>query len=205
MSGSWSLVIPVKPTADGKSRLDGARLPRPALALAIALDTIAAAADARCVDEVIVVTSSADVIAGLEHIPGTRAIPDPGMGLNGAVRAGLAQAAGPARAAMLGDLPALSAHDLDGALTAGTQYARAFVPDAEGTGTTLVMWRDVTLYESRFGAGSANEHRAAAFVALPVDAPGLRRDVDTAEQLRDAAQMGLGPRTTNLLRAVEAA
>ncbi|MGO1236751.1 MAG: 2-phospho-L-lactate guanylyltransferase, partial [Microbacterium gubbeenense] len=88
----WSVVIPVKTTQSGKSRLELPGAERPQLALAIALDTIAAAASAETVGEVLVVTSDADVQAGVEQIEGATSIPDPGMGLNGAARAGLERA-----------------------------------------------------------------------------------------------------------------
>src|SRR5699024_2239890 len=101
------------------------------LALAIALDTIAAATAAQAVGEVIVVTSDADVQAGVDQIDGATWIADPGMSLNGAARAGLERATNEARAVMLGDLPALTGDDLDRALLAAAAQDRAVVPDAE--------------------------------------------------------------------------
>ncbi|WP_221583435.1 2-phospho-L-lactate guanylyltransferase [Microbacterium sp. G2-8] len=198
----WSVVIPVKTTAAGKSRLDLPGTDRPRLALAIALDTIDAAAKAAHVDEVIAVTSDADVQAGVDLIPSARWIADPGMGLNGAVRAGLERAEQAPRAAMLGDLPALTSADLDAALDAAAHHERAFVRDEEGHGSTLVTWRTPVTFESHFGADSAHHHSEAGHEPLDlVAATSLRRDVDTYEQLTAAAELGLGPRTTALLKA----
>ncbi len=62
---AWSLVIPVKPAAVGKSRLSVPGIDREALARAIALDTIDAAARATSVTEVVVVTDDPGVRAAL--------------------------------------------------------------------------------------------------------------------------------------------
>ncbi|MGO1307881.1 MAG: 2-phospho-L-lactate guanylyltransferase [Microbacterium gubbeenense] len=200
----WSVVIPVKTTQSGKSRLELPGAERPQLALAIALDTIAAAASAETVGEVLVVTSDADVQAGVEQIEGATSIPDPGMGLNGAARAGLERASLDARAAMLGDLPALRGSDLDAALRAAEGEERALVSDTEGSGSVLITWRTPATFEPRFGAASAEQHVEAGHTLLRDEVPTLRRDVDTAEQMRAAYQLGLGPRTTALLAAARA-
>src|SRR6478736_5811946 len=90
---TWSLVIPVKVLARAKTRLASLAGPdRPALALAMAADTVAAALDCPQVGRVIVVTDdpqAAEVLAGL----GAVIVPDrPGRGLNGALRHGAAHA-----------------------------------------------------------------------------------------------------------------
>ena len=201
----WSIVIPVKTTQSAKSRLDLDGTDRPRVALAIALDTVAAAAQAELTGDVVVVTSDADVQAGVDQIDGARWIADPGMGLNGAVRAGLERANDDARAALLGDLPALRSHDLDRALLAATAEERSFIPDAEETGTVFVAWRSPASYEPHFGGESATRHAEAGHVRLPIPPTNtVRRDVDTIDQLAAARELGLGPRTTALLNAAEA-
>jgi 2-phospho-L-lactate guanylyltransferase len=72
------------------------------------------------------------------------------------------------------------------------------VADAGGTGTTLLTAVGVAL-DPRFGRGSAAAHRAGGARELTGPWPGLRRDVDTAEDLRAAALLGLGSRTARLL------
>ncbi|MEL5990906.1 2-phospho-L-lactate guanylyltransferase [Microbacterium phosphatis] len=200
MRRGWTLVVPVKGST-GKSRL--AHPDRAELATAIALDTVEAARRATAVREVVVVTGDPVIAplleqAGSSGVP-VRLIPDPGTGLNGAIAAGLG-AAGGDRAVMLGDLPALHAADLDAALALASAHARSFVPDAEGSGTTLIAARAGETLEPAFGADSAARHAAAGHAPLDVAASSsLRRDVDTAEQLRAAAVLGLGPRTAALL------
>ena len=206
MPSRVSLVIPVRDPASAKSRLAAgddlaAQQRRAALAAAIALDTVTAARRAREVGEVIVV----GVLAS--PIDGVLLLDDPGFGLLVAVGAGLA-AADPAAptAVLLGDLPALQSADLDAALVAASEHHWAFVPDADGTGTTLVTAAAGLPHALRFGAGSAEAHRDAGYVELDVpERSGLRRDIDTPAQLAALAELAaagavlLGPRTTALL------
>jgi 2-phospho-L-lactate guanylyltransferase len=51
----------------------------------------------------------------------------------------------------------------------------------------------------RFGAGSALRHRAAGAHPLSGNWPGLRRDVDTEQDLREAVDLGVGAHTCELL------
>ncbi len=203
------MVVPVKGST-GKSRLE--HPDRARLAAAIALDTLDAVRRARLVAELVVVTADerlTEEVAGphaaaAEPGRGTapvRVVHDPGAGLNAAVAAGLAAVApARARAALLGDLPALDPADLDAALELASARARALVPDAEGAGTTLITARPGEPLHPSFGADSRALHEAAGFTPLDLPAGStLRRDVDTAGQLQAAAALGLGPRTSALL------
>lgn len=110
-------------------------------------------------------------------------------------------------AVLLGDLPAMRASDLDAALEAAARHPLAFVPDAEGTGTTFATARAGTALEPHFGADSAARHAAAGFADLVATAagaiaPGLRRDVDTAAELREAVALGAGPHTTEVVHTL---
>lgn len=205
MSG-WTLVIPVRGGA-GKSRLDVPGVDRAALARAIGLDTIAAARACPLVGQVVIVTADAEIAR--EIADDCLVVADPGSGLNAAVQAGLAVAdATPPRAAMLGDLPALRATDLATVLAAAARCESAALPDAEGTGTTLITRTIVGELIPTFGDGSFARHCAAGFVDLArvIDAGSehpaawsARRDVDTLDQMHEAAQLGLGTRSAELL------
>lgn len=198
---AWSVVVPVKHASRGKSRLADAGTDRPALARAIALDTLDAVVACPLVAEVLVVTDDEVLAASLPA--DVHVVTDPVAGLNAAVAAGIAATTLSARAALLGDLPALRPDDLGEALTAASTVARAVVADAEGTGSTLVTAAPGTPWSSAFGAGSFAAHRAQGCEALDVpDASTLRRDVDTLEQLHAAAALGLGPRTSAMLARV---
>ena len=193
----WTVIIPVKPAAHGKSRLRVPGVGREHLARAIALDTIeAATATAR----VVVVTDDAQTAAEARRL-GALVCADPGDGLDAAVAAGAASAGADAhRAALLGDLPALLPAELAAALREAESVSRAAVADADGTGTTLVTAGPGVPWASAFGSGSFARHVALGCVPLTVpDAATLRCDVDTAEQLADAAALGLGPRTAAIV------
>lgn len=196
---TWVVVIPVKPSAAGKSRLRVRD--RESLARAIALDTLEAVLACPAVAEVVVVTSDAAVTAEASAL-GARVVDDSGVsglsaGLSAAITAGLATVPiDRARAVLLGDLPSLHAEDLAAALHAAEGMDLATVLDADGDGTTLVTARPGVPLAPAFGTDSAAAHRAAGFAPLPIDdGSTLRRDVDTIEHLAAAARLGLGPRT----------
>jgi 2-phospho-L-lactate/phosphoenolpyruvate guanylyltransferase len=197
----WSVVIPVKVLARAKSRLTGLAGPhRAELALAMAADTVAAAASCAVVGSVVVVTDDAaagDLLSGL----GAVVVPDrPDDGLNAALAFGAAQAdqfwPGRGRAGLAADLPALAPGELDLALSQAAAVPEAFVPDAAGTGTTMYTARPGIAFWPRFGTGSRAAHLSGGAVELQLPGlDGLRRDVDTVADLRDAVRIGLGPRT----------
>lgn len=204
---TWRVVVPVKGTAAAKSRLSGvAGRRRYDLAVALALDTIAAAAATPGVR--LVVVTSDDLIAAEAEGLGAAVVPDPGSGLSAAIDAGIEQAArdggagGSADgvAVLLGDLPALRPADLAAALAACRRAGTAFVPDADGDGTVLLAATEPASLRPAFGAGSARAHERHA-ARLDLDLPRLRRDVDVAADLARAARLGVGARTAALLRA----
>lgn len=194
----WTVVLPIKQAARAKSRLGGG----PALARAIALDTIDAVASCGSVARVVVVTDDTELAASLP--PDVEVVDDVGAtGPNAAVLQAM-QTLGSSvpRAALLGDLPALRPSDLAAALQTAESVERGAVADAEGTGSTLVTARAGAAWTSAFGAGSFAAHVALGCVSLDVPAgSSLRRDVDTPAHLASAASLGLGPRTTAALEA----
>lgn len=207
---SWSLVLPLKPLAAAKSRLAAAAGPvRPELALAFAQDTVAAALACRVVGTVTVVTD--DPVANTELAAlGARVMADvPAAGLNAALRYGTHRIRGEHPdapvAALNADLPALRADELETVLAAAAAApgpGRAFLADAAGVGTTLLAAAPGFALAPAFGGASRARHRAsgAREIALPgVDS--VRQDVDTADDLRSALALGVGPHTVALLRS----
>lgn len=187
----WTVVLPVKTLPAAKTRLlsvsDSPAAHR-RLVEAVQADTLAAARAADGVARVLIVTDRAGLPDAL-----VQARP----GLNPALAEAAAHAARewPADgvAALVGDLPALQPDELAAALAAAAAHPRSFVPDAAGSGTTLLAACPGIALEPAFGPDSATRHGS---VAVALDAgPGLRRDVDTAADLRAAAALGLGPAT----------
>jgi 2-phospho-L-lactate/phosphoenolpyruvate guanylyltransferase len=203
----WSIIIPVKRVAAGKSRLRATPRADDALVLAIALDTIAAALAAGPVATVVVVTNDAAVATAATGL-GAKIVSDaPDAGLNAAIRHGADTIGdGCARAALTADLPALRPADLAAALDAAAATAagrRCFVADHAGTGTTLLMAPPAVPLDPRFGPGSARAHAASGALALSGAWPSLRLDVDTPADLDAASALGLGPRTLARMGGVQ--
>ncbi|WP_253779496.1 2-phospho-L-lactate guanylyltransferase [Goodfellowiella coeruleoviolacea] len=208
MHRAVDLVVPVKTLDRAKTRLFGAadggvgdRHAHSALVLALAADTVSAATAAEGVGRVLVVSSDPDVAATLGAL-GVEVAPEgPEPGLNAALRHGarLLRASNPdgVVGALQADLPALRPAELAAAL-AGAAGRRAFCPDRQGTGTTLLLSAPGGDLAPRFGVGSAQAHAGDA-VTLLGPWPSLRCDVDTAEDLVMARNLGLGRRTATVL------
>ncbi len=86
----------------------------------------------------------------------------------------------------------------EAAAAAARGLGARFVPDHDGTGTTLLAAPAGVPLDPRFGPGSARAHARSGAVVLPA-APSLRHDVDTAADLAAAARLGLGARTAALM------
>lgn len=202
VSTSWVVVVPVKGTPAAKSRLGGAVASRADLALAMALDTVAAAVQANGVERVLVVTSD-QVAAAFEAVGARVVVDESSAGLTAAVERGIRVArevrVGTARvniAVLLGDLPALTAAELADCLLLAAAYPLAMVADADGTGTVLITAAPGERHAPAFGPGSRAAHAAAGYIELAVPVgSGLRRDVDTAEQLHSLLASGVGRHT----------
>ena len=196
-------MVPVKRLRLAKSRLYAVGRPRPEheeLALCLALDTVAAALAAGTVRRLVVVTDD-PVAREAMAAAGAWVLPDePNAGLNPALAHGAAAAmrrsARDGVALLSADLPALRPAELDAALAAAAEHDAALVADARGTGTTLLATAPGRPVTPRYGQASAAAHRAAGAVELTGDWPSLRNDVDTAADLRTAAELGLGPATS---------
>jgi 2-phospho-L-lactate guanylyltransferase len=213
----WSVVIPLKGLDHAKSRLvtrltggSGDVTPRGRWALAMALDTLDAAARCDAITTVFVVTAD-DRVAQATTEGRVLLVDDPGGGLDTAINAGCAAAVAAFDSAavaaeyrhiavLVGDLPALRADDLATALVRCAMVARAVVSDRTGSGTTMLTARQGQLPEPHFGPESRRRHiESGATDVSDSVADSLRCDVDTAEDLEVAAALGLGRRTSALL------
>ncbi|WP_251095100.1 2-phospho-L-lactate guanylyltransferase [Streptomyces sp. Caat 7-52] len=198
----WTLVIPLKPLTQAKSRLadtagDGLR---PGLALAFAQDTVGAALACAAVSDVAVVTD--DELAGRKLAAlGARIVPDsPAGGLNAALAHGAAvvretHSRTPV-ATLNADLPALRPAELAVVLGAAAEFPRAFLADAAGLGTTLLAAGPDGELRPEFGIDSRSRHRSSGARELEVaGVDSVRQDVDTGDDLRAALALGVGPYT----------
>jgi 2-phospho-L-lactate guanylyltransferase len=216
MMSTVDLVVPVKQLGAAKSRLRGAADQgigdadaHARLALALAHDTVAAVRASARVRRLLVISSDPVVAAELGAV-GVEVVPDGAVpGLNAAYAGGAAllREHDPAAAvgALQADLPALRPAELDGAIAAAARLfaagraGRAFCSDADGTGTTFLLAAPGVTLDPLFGVASALRHRESGAQPLHGDWPGLRRDVDTADDLREAMDLGLGEHTSSVL------
>ena len=198
---AFTVIMPIKPWDGAKSRLHASSDARRALAMAFAQDALAAVRASTEVADVVVVTRSAEV-ADLARRAGAHVVDEPAHSgpdpLGAAVRQGTEWAAehrpDSPLAVVPSDLPALSADELGTVLQDAATHELAFVPDANGDGTTILMSRRPDLLRAGYGVGSAERHRSYGAVELQAPA-GLRRDVDEFNELLEAQEIGLGPNT----------
>jgi 2-phospho-L-lactate guanylyltransferase len=197
----WSLVVPVKAPARAKTRLAPfAGAHRPRLALAFALDTVAAALACPSVAQLLVVCADPGTGAALAALGALVVADEPGGGLNAALSHGAEQARrlrpDAPLAALSADLPALRAAELARVLAAVRPGERAFLADAPGVGTTLLACSPGRGLLPAFGGASRLRHATGGARELaPADVPSVRRDVDTGADLAEALALGVGPRT----------
>ena len=196
------VIVPVKPPARGKSRLDALSADRRRdLAAAFARDTVAAVRRTPQVEAALVVTDDYRFATEL-RADGCDVIPD---GVSDDLNATLQQAAAEAGrrwphaipVALCADLPCLSPDELAAALL--EVDGPAFVRDANGTGTTMYA-APRALFEPAFGLDSAASHRAAGAREITAPAPTLRLDVDEPDDLERALELGVGVHTTEAWR-----
>ncbi|HXH77809.1 2-phospho-L-lactate guanylyltransferase [Nocardioides sp.] len=197
---SFVVIVPVKPPARGKSRLD-TFIPtdRRDLAAAFARDTVAAAHRTPCVEAVLVVTDDHRFAAVLSN-DGCEVIPD---GVSNDLNATLRQAAAECvrrwpsaiPVALCADLPCLVSDDLAAALAHA--QGPSFVRDADGSGTTMYAAPHGE-FDPSFGGNSADLHLLRGADEIAVPAPTLRLDVDDPADLAEALRLGVGPHTAQV-------
>jgi 2-phospho-L-lactate/phosphoenolpyruvate guanylyltransferase len=158
---TWTAIVPIKPWAIAKARLDLLPQHRKELARAFSLDIIDAVTSADRVGAVVIVSAERGVqalartlnAAIVEDRPLLEADP-----LNRAVMLGAhwGRAMRPQSPVVVvpADLPAMSAAALDDALVQLEEHRSAFVPDRRGTGTTLLAARRPHQMRVAFGAAS---------------------------------------------------
>ncbi|MGY4929151.1 2-phospho-L-lactate guanylyltransferase [Streptomyces sp. 900105755] len=202
---AWTLVLPVKPFAQAKSRLatwHGTR--RSNLARAFFQDTLRAVRATVGIGSVLVVTGDRQAAADA-RAAGALLVPDqPPAGLNAAIRAAAHHAqhtgaSGPI-AVLTCDLPALRSAELAEVLDAAAQHQRAFLADHTHRGTTFLAAAHPRWLEPSFEGSSRDHHlRAGAHEITGLEVPSVRLDVDTFDDLRLARRLGVGPHTHAVL------
>ena len=199
-------VVALKPSEYAKSRLEVPVPLRRRLAESMALDTLRALAAA--VERVVVVSGQPALASRLTRagIP-AHVLAEPGEpGMNAALAYGADRLRADGFAtvvACVGDLPALRTTSVARVLQASRSMPRAFLADASGVGTTMLVAHDSPLLPG-FSGRSAARHRQGGAVPLTEEQLGepladARRDVDTEVDLATAIGLGVGPHTGALV------
>jgi 2-phospho-L-lactate guanylyltransferase len=189
----WALV-PAKLGSTVKTRLGAALTPEQRLDLAHAMlsDVLVALGAAPSLGGIAVVTRDPSV-ATLATRHGAIALHESdGGGLNDGVAEGVVgcRARGASGVVIaMGDLPALTAAEVEVAVARLPDRGVLLVPSYDGTGTNLLAMRPADLpLPTRFGEGSLALHRAAAatlgLTTVSCALRGAALDVDTVEDLQ---------------------
>ncbi|KAA0081161.1 2-phospho-L-lactate guanylyltransferase [Mycolicibacterium sp. P9-64] len=203
------VIIAVKRLGAAKTRLapvlsaEG----RENIVLAMLVDTIGAASAVAAVRTITIVTPD-EVAAGIARELGAHVVVDPTPEnhpdpLNNAIlhAASIVGATTPNIVALQGDLPALQTDELAEAIAAARGARRAFVADRQGTGTAALFAFGVAP-DPLFGPDSARRHADSGAIQLTQEWPGLRCDIDTAEDLSVAMRLGVGLATTRAVGTI---
>jgi 2-phospho-L-lactate guanylyltransferase len=208
------VIIAVKRLGAAKTRLAPVLSPagRENIVLAMLVDTIGAAAAVAAVGAITIVTPD-DVAAGIARGLGAHVVADPTPErhpdpLNNAILSAAAVVGMTTSniVVLQGDLPALQTHELASAIAAARGLRRSFVADRQGTGTAALFAFGIgsdTAIEPLFGPDSARRHTDSGAVELTGEWPGLRCDIDTAEDLSVAMRLGVGPATARAVDTIE--
>lgn len=181
----WA-VIPVKPFAEGKSRLELPVSERCAVNRAFLKHVVETVGAVIPRSRIVIVSRDAEALA-LASLYGARGLAEaPGGDLNHALAQGAAYVQALGANAVLSistDLPHLSPDDVRAMIAAFTaENAAVLAPDDQDVGTNAILMRPLAI-QYHHGIGSLALHRAAAEAAgiapLLVRRPGLARDVDT--------------------------
>lgn len=199
-------VVALKPSEYAKSRLEVPVPLRQRLAESMALDTLRALATA--VSRVVVVSGQPALASRLSRAGvSATVLPEPDRpGMNAALAYGADRLRADGFATVLacvGDLPALQATSVARVLQVSRSFPRAFLADASGVGTTMLVAHETGLLPA-FSGRSAARHRESGAVPLTEELLGepaadARRDVDTAVDLVTAIGLGVGPHTAALV------
>lgn len=206
---AWTAVIPVKPWALSKARLSVSDDLRSELARAFSLDVLRCVADTSEIGKIVVVTTEAGLQARARTLGAVILHDRPLLSndpLNDAVRLGRSWALinAPAEPIVVipGDMPSLTTGALSHALDAMSGFETAFVPDGEGSGTTLLSAATPRLLTPLYGANSSRRHFASGCHPIANADPRVRRDVDTIFDYSRARDLGIGKETSRITGGV---
>jgi 2-phospho-L-lactate guanylyltransferase len=198
----FRVLIPVQRLDVALPRMKVAVPQRRDLALAFARDTVDATLKCSEVSEVVVITADSAVADALMGFGVTVTRPVEQCSIESAVIAAHhdhdERDARPT-AVLMGDLPALMPAELGAALRRVTETTPSvYCQDMLAGGTTFFASARGA-FAPVLGPRSAARNASTGAMQIGNDLPGLRRDVDTLEDLKRANDLGVGMRTSQVL------
>jgi 2-phospho-L-lactate guanylyltransferase len=203
----WHVVVPVKAWAAAKSRLSLTDADRVDLAQAMVSDTLTATRGCQVVSHVTVLAADRSLVGSpvLSSADTVVVQPDPAQTLNAALHWFATSLGDPCSpiAVVVADLPAARVASLAEVLgvahaAAGDGHRMSMVGDRAGSGTTVLAATTADVLDPHFGPMSALAHQRRGAAVLS-GFPDLACDVDTLDDLSSAEQVGLGPRTRDVV------
>lgn len=202
-------IVPLKSFRHAKSRLSGRLSPceRVTLAEAMATDVLDALRHVAGITRPVVITEDAEV-AAFAQSNGADVVTEPGRnGYNAAVACAanaIATAGADGMLVLPGDLPALSADDIEALIAAhGDGPGLTLCPDRSKTGTNALVISPPNAISFAFGPDSFRLHRitgqAAGLAVRTFERPGIAFDVDSHDDFADLASMPVGKHTSRFL------
>jgi 2-phospho-L-lactate/phosphoenolpyruvate guanylyltransferase len=197
-------LVPVKDLTHAKGRLASLLSPpeRHALARAMLEDVLVALQQASTVDRIALVTTDAHAL-WLAAQSGFEVVDEgSGRGETGAVELAIkvCQERGASALAVIpGDIPLLTAADVDCVLQHGTQHDVVIVPSWDSRGTNAIFLRPPDVLQLRFGSWSFFPHvkqaKRKGLSYKVVRLPRVALDIDTPEDLSRLVPQALGTRS----------
>ena len=202
----WQVLIPIKRLARAKSRLALPPDQRAAVTLAMLRDVASAVRACRYVRTVHVVTEDAGVARTVdaEHLPAWSVAGEPGLNheLHRAATCLRQSGTRDGIAVFLGDLPCLTTSVVSDLLLSAPKNRQSFLPDAAGSGTTVLLAPPRIPFAPFFGEDSADRHaRIGTALDCTAERWAARQDVDTLEALDNAIRFGVGDHTRRWVSA----
>jgi 2-phospho-L-lactate guanylyltransferase len=203
------ILVPVKNLVDAKQRLSSILSPEERFALARAMceDVLQALARWPSRPSVLVVTSDSfarDMAARFNF----EVLADDNSGETSAIERATAfcrERGAESTLVIPADIPLIDSSELEEIVDHSPPGGAVLVPDAAGRGTNAAWRSPGDLFPLRFGNDSFFPHLAAArATGLPcvvLELPGIARDVDRAEDLRELAAASGDRRSQKLVRS----
>jgi len=203
------ILVPVKNLADAKQRLSSILSPQERLALAQAMceDVLQALARWQRRPAVVVVTDDSfarDLAARFNF----EVVADDNSGETSAIEMATAvcrKRGADSTLVVPADIPLIDSSELQKIVDSAPRGGAVLVPDAAGRGTNAAWRSPGDLFPLRFGNDSFLPHLAAAkATGLPcvvLELPGIARDVDRPEDLRELAAASGERRAQKLVRS----